>query len=86
MVIWASVSDEVDAKIREQIKPAPDHDPGAGVFPVRLVGTVSYLFANGPVLRGGDTLGVSETERFRVTMTDRMGRMALTLEETGDAD
>ena len=28
VVIWASVSDEVDAKIREQIK--------AGVFPVRL--------------------------------------------------
>ncbi|MEM7644043.1 MAG: hypothetical protein AAF366_16205 [Pseudomonadota bacterium] len=28
MAIWASLSDEVDAKIREQIK--------AGVFPVRL--------------------------------------------------
>ena len=29
-------SEEVDAKICEQIKPVPDPEPGAGVFPVRL--------------------------------------------------
>ena len=32
----------------------------------RLVGVVTYLFTEGPVLKDGETLGVSETERFRI--------------------
>ncbi len=32
----------------------------------RLFGIVAYLFLNGPVLRPGETLGVTETERFHI--------------------
>ena len=52
----------------------------------RLVGTVAYLFSAGPVLKDGETLGVSETERFRVAKAEG-GRMMLTMEtrENGHA-
>ena len=32
----------------------------------RLIGTVQYLLTEGPVLKSGDTLGISESERIRV--------------------
>ncbi len=44
----------------------------------RLVGTVTYLFWHGPVLKDGDTLGVSEAERFRFSLEGN--RMKMTLE------
>ena len=44
----------------------------------RLVGTVTYLFWHGPVLNDGDTLGVSEDERFRLNLGGN--RMKMTLE------
>lgn len=45
----------------------------------RLDGTVSYLMEHGPILRDGDTLGVSKDEKFRVSfVTD--GQVELTLE------
>ncbi|MFG5380263.1 DUF4261 domain-containing protein, partial [Yoonia sp. R2-816] len=48
----------------------------------RLVGTVTYLFWHGPVLNDGDTLGVSEAERFRLTSDVDRKRMEMTLEMT----
>ncbi len=44
----------------------------------RLVGTVTYLFWHGPVLKDGETQGVSEAERFRLNLDGN--RMKMTLE------
>lgn len=46
----------------------------------RLVGVVTYLFSAGPVLKDGDTLGMSETERFRINA--KFESMILTFEMT----
>ncbi len=49
----------------------------------RLVGTVTYLFWHGPVLNDGDTLGVSEDERFRLALDEQKATMNITLESSG---
>ena len=60
IAIWASVSEEVDAKIREQIK--------AGVFPVRMKpdvwisGDINWLF---DVIAPNQKLTISEIANFR---------------------
>ena len=33
----------------------------------RLLGTVQYLFENGPVLKNGETLGTSTSEKFEIS-------------------
>ncbi|WP_298863864.1 DUF4261 domain-containing protein [uncultured Sulfitobacter sp.] len=45
----------------------------------RLAGTVEYLLTHGPILEEGQTLGVTEDERFRITKK-RDGTLVLTLE------
>ncbi len=52
----------------------------------RVAGAISYLLQHGPVLKDGDTVGVSQTERIRVRHRDRGQRTggpiyALTLEQ-----
>ncbi len=44
----------------------------------RLVGVVTYLFTAGPMLKDGETLGVSETERFKIDGRERY--LTLTLQ------
>ena len=50
----------------------------------RLFGTVQYLFQQGPVLKDGQSLGASETEKFRIKSVaakdNRPARLVLTLE------
>lgn len=59
----------------------------AEILAQRIYGTVEYLFNNGPVLQDGHTLGVSETERFRLLMVDSTAdtppRFLMTLENVG---
>lgn len=38
-----------------------------GVVAERVLGTVEYLLAAGPIFNHGDTLGVTDTERIRIT-------------------
>ncbi len=45
----------------------------AEVLGERIYGTIEYLFNNGPVLQDGQTLGVSETEHFRLKYVGRDG-------------
>jgi len=47
---------------------------------LRLTGSVTYLFQAGPVLKDGETLGISETERFRLSEDKNAGLMRMTLE------
>ena len=53
----------------------------------RIYGTIEYLFNNGPVLEAGHTLGISESEHFRIDALDRDNgiptRFLLTLEQVG---
>jgi hypothetical protein len=42
-----------------------------GIVAQRVQGTIAYLLEQGPVLKHGDTLGVSETERIRVEYADQ---------------
>lgn len=42
----------------------------AGDVAARLLGVLQYHFQAGPVLRDGETLGVSETERFRIRFVE----------------
>ena len=56
----------------------------------RLIGTIRYLLAKGPVLNDGDTLGISENERIRVRLVASEIRpeqpvYALSLEQVDDA-
>lgn len=46
----------------------------------RLIGTVTYLFWHGPVLQDGETLGITETEQFRISHDPDNSRMKLQLE------
>ncbi len=50
----------------------------------RLLGVVSYLFTAGPVLKDGDTLGVSEDERVRITFSQETMRLVLDYERQTD--
>jgi len=52
----------------------------------RLVGTVEYLFREGSILRDGETLGVSNEERFRIRHDKTEGGMILTLEHSRAAE
>lgn len=45
----------------------------------RLVGTVSYLFDAGPVLKDGDTLGVTESEKFQLSLETAPSRLKMAL-------
>ncbi len=49
----------------------------------RLIGTVQYLFEAGPVLRDGETLGVSENERFKIVESPDGKQLSLNLQRTG---
>jgi hypothetical protein len=54
----------------------------------RLLGTLQYLFAQGPVLKDGETLGISNTERIRIARLPETVRpgipvMKLTIEKLG---
>jgi hypothetical protein len=40
----------------------------------RLLGVLHYLFANGPILKDGDSLGINATERIRVRHSDETVR------------
>ena len=57
------------------------------VLAQRIYGMIEYLFNNGPVLQDGHTLGISETEHFRIKAIERVNeippRFLLTLEQAG---
>ncbi|MFK7943996.1 MAG: DUF4261 domain-containing protein [Paracoccaceae bacterium] len=46
----------------------------------RMVGTIEYLFEQGPVLQHGQTLGATEDERFQISLDDEGETLRLTLE------
>ncbi|MEM8793400.1 MAG: DUF4261 domain-containing protein [Pseudomonadota bacterium] len=46
-----------------------------------LVGTVLYLFEAGPVLKDGETLGVSQEKRFRISIKQDELKLRLGLED-----
>lgn len=48
----------------------------------RMVGTLEYLFQAGPVLRGGETLGATESERFRIVERPEDGLLLLMLDDS----
>lgn len=55
----------------------------------RVIGLGQYLIQSGPVIRDGETVGITETERIRVRFADGQRRgvpvMALTLEQGDEA-
>lgn len=50
------------------------------VVAARLVAMVDYLFTHGAVLEDGQTLGATESEKFRISRPDTDVNLTLTLE------
>jgi hypothetical protein len=48
---------------------------------LRVLGTCEYLIINGPVIKDGDTLGVSESEAIRIRLRDRGQRPGVAIYE-----
>lgn len=85
----AAVTQGLQPFVGREIEFQPSTLPPAAIAQ-RAVGASVYLLAKGPVLKDGDTLGISEGERIRVAYADQGCRpgipvMKLSLEHLGGA-